>query len=87
MAQPLTTVDFIRVILAVRPTITKLGIWDTLFTLLACKQAWATALHRHFPASRGGHGQAARGHQLICKDVRKGSFIINTKYELGSLVL
>lgn len=67
----LTTVNFVRVVLAVRLTITKHRDRDALFSVLACKLAWLTALHRHFPTTRGRCGHTAGGHQLIYKSRRR----------------
>lgn len=72
----LTTVDLVRVVLAVRSTITEHRDRDTLITELARKLAWLTALHSHFPTTRGRRGHTAGGHQLISKSRRKGFILI-----------
>lgn len=72
----LTTVDLIRVVLAIRSTITEHRDRDTLVALLARKLAWFTALHSLFPPTRGRRGHTAGGHQLISKSRRRNGFIL-----------
>lgn len=76
----LTTVDLVRVVLAVRSAITKHRDRDTLFTVLARKLAWLTALHSHFATTRGRRGHTAGRHQLIYKSRREGWFILTLMY-------
>ena len=68
----LTTVDLVRVVLAVRLTITKHRDRDALFTVLACKLTWLTPLHSHLPTTRGRRGHTAGGHELIYKSRGRG---------------
>lgn len=52
-------------VLAVEPTITKHSNWDALLSVLACKLAWLTVLHRHVHTTRWRRGHTAGDHQLI----------------------
>lgn len=66
-----TTADLIRMILAVWSTITEQRHRDALVTVLAEKLTRFTALHCHFPTTRGRCCHTAGGHQLICKSRRR----------------